>query len=94
MPRQRKTLPYMDLQRLIGSACLPNQLIKRVWGLGRQQKHVDMSLVSSNLTLMAMDAPEVIPAGSMVRREYRYADAIAFERRESVQPREGGPWSY
>lgn len=92
MSRKTKHLPYHDLQRYLGHT--PNQLIKRVWGLGRKERHVDITLCADDSTLMAMDAPECIPAGSMIRREYRYPDAIAFERRETIQPREGGPWSY
>ena len=92
MPRKAKPLPYVDLQKY--SSRLPTQLVRKVWGLGRHPRIVDCTLCSSDLQLMDMDAPSIIPAGSMRREEQRNGDCIAFSREHVYQPREGGPWRY
>lgn len=64
----------------------PIQLIRKVWGLGRQPHAVDITIIGDDSTLMDMDAPECIPAGSMISREHRFEKdpAIYIEVRESV----------
>ena len=82
---------YFDLDRSINP--VPTQLVKKVWGLGRHHPHIDMTLTSSDLSLMDMDAPEIIPAGSTRRWETTCPDGvIAFSRTTTYQPREGAVW--
>ena len=51
------------------------QLIRAVWGLGRDPNPcTDVTVVLDDPVLMDMDAPEVIPAGSTERQEHRFAD--------------------
>jgi hypothetical protein len=51
------------------AVCTPLQQIKRVYGLGTDaSRNLDLTLIdySLNLSLAAMDAPDALPAGSMV----------------------------
>lgn len=47
----------------------PIQLIKKAYGLRGSENNCDLTLVEGDLTLMDMDAPSSLPAGSTVRRE-------------------------
>lgn len=50
----------------------PLQQIKRVYGLGTDAvRNLDLTLIehSANLSLAAMDAPDALPAGSMVSED-------------------------
>lgn len=70
----------------------PTQLIKIVWGLGRHPTCVDVTLISDDLQLMSMDAPNIIPTGSTWREEHHADDAIYQAARTAYAPREGRPW--
>lgn len=63
----------------------PLQMIKKVWGLGAQKQHcIDVTLIGDNPILMDMDAPVVLPAGSMLREEMVFPEAIYFSARQRV----------
>lgn len=63
----------------------PLQMIKKVWGLGAEKEHcIDITLIGDNPILMDMDAPAVLPAGSMLREETVYLDTIYFAARQRV----------
>lgn len=42
----------------------PRQLIKCVWGLRGAESNFGLTVIDSDSTLMDMDAPECLPAGS------------------------------
>ena len=53
------------------------QLIRKVWGLARAPRPpIDLTLIGDDSTLMDMDAPMIIPSGSMRREEQEFPDAI------------------
>lgn len=66
----------------------PLQLIKHVWGLGAHEHCIDLTIINDNSTLMDMDAPMVMPAGSMLRRETPSDDAVYVSLIERVVHRE------
>ncbi len=63
----------------------PIQLIKKVWGLRGSEKNCGLTLIHNDTTLMDMDAPEAIPAGSMRRYQpLPDSDPEYFTTRETV----------
>lgn len=48
---------------------VPRQMIKCVYGLRDSKYPTGLSLIHNDSTLMDMDAPELLPAGSTVRIE-------------------------
>lgn len=60
------------------------QQIKKVWGLGANKHCIDLTLVGDNPLLMDMDAPDALPAGSTVREERVYPDAIYFAAKSRI----------
>jgi len=50
--------------------CTPRQRIKVCFGLRGSDRNCGLTLIQDNPLLMEMDAPVVIPAGSMLRKEY------------------------
>lgn len=69
----------------------PVQLIRKVWGLGRKKHCIDLTLVLDDSTLMDMDAPDVLPAGSTRREETPAAGShqtIYWAPRETIVARE------
>lgn len=89
MADRTRTKPY---KRWAGITHTPTQLLRKVWGLGRAPKHIDLTLITSDLTLMDMDAPEIIPIGGTWREEKEFDDAIYQAPRVAYAPREGKPW--
>lgn len=72
----------------------PIQLIKKIYGLRGSADNHDLTLIQRDLTLMDMDAPASLPAGSTVRREplpdtypgYFQISERTFPRHTACQP--------
>lgn len=61
------------------------QMIRKVWGLGRDKHCVDLTVIGIDTPLlMDMDAPDLIPTGSTRRDETEFANVIMFDVRPGM----------